>query len=66
MVWGSGVKRDREDDQMAMRLNGKLQLASVGNGGILRTCQGVIGTPSYPQNFQPKVNPAYKKCRDGG
>jgi hypothetical protein len=24
----------------------------------------VLRTPTHPQNFQPKICPAYKKCRD--
>ena len=28
---GSGVKRDRRDDQMAMRMSGNLQLTGVGS-----------------------------------
>jgi hypothetical protein len=33
------VGRDRRDGQMAMRMNGNLQLAKVGVRGISRTCQ---------------------------
>lgn len=39
-ISGSGVERDRGDGQMAMRLNGKLQLAGVGGRGTPGTWYG--------------------------
>jgi hypothetical protein len=35
-VSGSGVGRDRRDGQMAMRMNGNLQLVGVGRKGATR------------------------------
>jgi hypothetical protein len=26
---------------------------------------GAMGTLTYSQNFQPKIYPVYKKCKDG-
>jgi hypothetical protein len=37
-VSGSGMRRDRRDGQMAMRMSGNLQVTEVGS--IWRSCQG--------------------------
>ena len=46
--------------------SGDMKLEEATSCGYWQEPQWSIGTPIHPENFQPKIYPAYKKCRDRG